>query len=86
MPDRPRHLSRLLLTTVLACGGIATAHAGTFLCSAYIGANPPAPTATNTFAMMDADTRQEAESLYLASFLGMPISARGVHNLSCSPR
>jgi len=81
----PRRLSRMLLTASLAFGGIASAHAESFLCSAYLGRNPPSPTATNIFAFMDADNRQQAEARYLAELRKLPISARGIHNLSCKP-
>ncbi len=81
----PRHLSRMLLTASLAFGGIASAHADSFLCSAYLGGNPPSPTATNIFAFMDAADREQAEARYLAELRQLPISARGIHNLSCKP-
>lgn len=80
-----RHLSRMLLTALLAIGGIATAHAEAFRCSAYVGRNPTSPTATNIFAMMNADSREDAEARYLEGLRGLPISARGIHNLSCTP-
>lgn len=81
----PRHLSRMLLAASLAIGGIATAHADAFLCSAHVGGNPTSPTATNIFAMMDAGNREDAEARYLERLRGLPISARGIHNLSCTP-
>lgn len=81
----PRHLSRILLTASLAFGGIATAHAENFLCKAYLGGNPTSPTASNFFTMMDADNREDAEARFLAVIRRLPISARGIHNLSCTP-
>lgn len=81
----PRHLSRMLLTASLAFGGIATAHAQDFLCSAYIGGNPPSPNATNFYSMRYADNREDAEARFLAAIRTLPVSARGIHNLSCTP-
>lgn len=81
----PRHLSRMLLTASLAFGSIATAHAEDFRCSAYLGGNPPSPTSTNFFTMMDADNRDDAEARFLAVIRTLPISARGIHHLSCTP-
>ncbi len=76
---------RLICAAALFAGGTATANAASYFCKAWMDGPPPSATATNWFGGQDADSVEEAERAFHARLSSHPLSAGGIHNISCKP-